>query len=113
MRIVWTATVGLLLALPAFADTRDEVVQGILRCATITDDRNWLDCTYGAQQPMRTKRGLPRPRQSQQERGPHASAQMIAPMGGSVFPAPAEAARPSTADAPIRHARPNFMQVLT
>lgn len=41
------------------ADTRDEVLAGVQRCGVIQDDRNWLDCMYGAQQPMRARLGLP------------------------------------------------------
>jgi hypothetical protein len=33
-------------------------MQGAVRCAGITDDRAWLDCYYGAAQPMRAKLGL-------------------------------------------------------
>ncbi len=29
------------------------------RCAALTDDRQWLDCYYGAAQPMRAQLGLP------------------------------------------------------
>lgn len=46
------------LATPAFADTRDDVLAGVARCGVIRDDRVWLDCVYGAQQPMRAKLGL-------------------------------------------------------
>lgn len=43
----------------ALADTRDEVWAAMQRCQAIQDDRTWLDCTYGAKQPMRAKLGLP------------------------------------------------------
>jgi hypothetical protein len=43
----------------ALADTRDEVLSGIQRCGAIHDDRVWLDCLYGAEQPMRGHLGLP------------------------------------------------------
>jgi hypothetical protein len=42
----------------AFADTREDVVEGLTRCAALTDDRQWLDCYYGAAQPMRAWLGL-------------------------------------------------------
>jgi hypothetical protein len=35
------------------------------RCAALTDDRQWLDCYYGAAQPMRAWLGLPPAPQSQ------------------------------------------------
>ena len=43
----------------ALADTRDEVWAAMQRCQTLQDDRTWLECTYGAKQPMRAKLGLP------------------------------------------------------
>jgi hypothetical protein len=42
----------------AWADAREDVVTGIARCAHLTDDRQWLDCYYGAAQPMRAWLGL-------------------------------------------------------
>jgi hypothetical protein len=47
-----------LTAPQAKADTRDDVITGIERCGVIHDDRVWLDCVYGADQPMRAKLGL-------------------------------------------------------
>jgi len=43
----------------AHAGTRDDVLAGIDRCASLTDDRAWLNCLYGAAQPMRSQLGLP------------------------------------------------------
>jgi hypothetical protein len=37
---------------------RDEVMSSAARCAGIADDRTWLDCYYGAAQPMRGSLGL-------------------------------------------------------
>jgi hypothetical protein len=54
------------LALPAMAAPRDDVLYGISRCGGIADDRTWLDCVYGAAQPMRAKLGLPPAPASQQ-----------------------------------------------
>lgn len=42
----------------AFADPREDVVAGLTRCAALADDRQWLDCYYGAAQPMRSQLGL-------------------------------------------------------
>jgi hypothetical protein len=42
----------------AFADAREDVVRGLTRCAALADDRQWLDCYYGAAQPMRAQLGL-------------------------------------------------------
>jgi len=44
---------------PARAGTRDDVLAGIDRCASLADDRAWLNCLYGAAQPMRRQLGLP------------------------------------------------------
>jgi len=42
----------------AQADSRQDVVNQLARCAVLTDDRQWLDCYYGAAQPMRAQLGL-------------------------------------------------------
>jgi hypothetical protein len=47
------------LAAPAWADpTRDDVLTNLQRCAGFTDNRSWLNCYYGAAQPMRAQLGL-------------------------------------------------------
>jgi hypothetical protein len=43
----------------AQADTRGDVLSGIARCGAIADDHTWLNCIYGAAQPMRGQLGLP------------------------------------------------------
>jgi hypothetical protein len=43
----------------AQAAARDEMLSGISRCAGIADNRTFLDCVYGAAQPMRAELGLP------------------------------------------------------
>src|SRR5215475_12754024 len=43
---------------PLLAAPRDEVKAGVTRCDGISDDRAWLDCFYGAAQPMRSHLGL-------------------------------------------------------
>jgi len=52
---------GMLVALDsaAQADTRGDVLSGIARCGAIADDHTWLNCIYGAAQPMRGQLGLP------------------------------------------------------
>jgi hypothetical protein len=45
-------------ATQALADARSDVLAGIQRCGVIRDDRVWLDCVYGANQPMRAQLGL-------------------------------------------------------
>jgi len=46
-------------ASPAMADPRQDTLAGISRCAGLPDDRTFLDCIYGAAQPLRTELGLP------------------------------------------------------
>jgi len=61
MRLWWFLP-GLLLGLvpaPALAAPRDDATAGAYRCATIGDLRPWLDCFYGAAQPVRARLGLP------------------------------------------------------
>jgi hypothetical protein len=50
---------AVLLAGPALADPRSETLAGVARCAGVSGDRDFLDCVYGAAQPMRTRLGLP------------------------------------------------------
>lgn len=47
------------LAGAAQAGTREDVLSGIARCGAIADDHTWLNCLYGAAQPMRRQLGLP------------------------------------------------------
>lgn len=58
----WYALPGFLLILfassPLAADARDQVISNATRCAVIGDDRQWLDCYYGAAQPARAELGL-------------------------------------------------------
>jgi hypothetical protein len=42
----------------ALADGRQDVVNQLARCAVLNDDRQWLDCYYGAAQPLRAQLGL-------------------------------------------------------
>ena len=48
-----------LCAVPAQARGRDDVMAGAYRCGVISSDRLWLDCFYGASQPVRAQLGLP------------------------------------------------------
>jgi hypothetical protein len=53
--------VALLLTMPSLAaqaGPREDSRAGIARCDALTDDRSWLDCVYGAVQPMRARLGL-------------------------------------------------------
>src|SRR5438067_7715599 len=63
MRHVWWLVVSAIAALvwtaPAQARARDDALSGAFRCAGIADSRQWLDCYYGAAQPVRAALGLP------------------------------------------------------
>ena len=90
----------------ASADTRDDVLSAISRCNVIHDNKVWLDCVYGAQQPMRSLLGLP-PAPEYQQRlvpSPGAAPAMIAPP-----PAPVSAAPARTAAQPLRRGRAGFL----
>ena len=101
------ASLGLLLlsilaAGPALAGPREDSLAGISRCAALPDDRTFLDCVYGAMQPMRAELGLPPALPAQQRLVPPAyyssrsvpppSAQAVAPP-----PAPVPPAQPQSA----------------
>jgi hypothetical protein len=59
---------------PALADSRQDVLSAVQRCNAFADARTWLDCYYGAAQPMRGQLGLPPAPMSQQQLVPAASA---------------------------------------
>lgn len=83
---------------PALADTRDDVLSGIARCNVIHDNRVWLDCVYGAQQPMRALLGLPAAPEYQQR---------LVPPPGSVPQAPVSAPPVMASATPQTSARPS------
>jgi plasmid stabilization system protein ParE len=60
MRYVWWLLVFAVAAMvaPAQARPRDDALAGAFRCAAIADSRIWLDCYYGAAQPVRAALGL-------------------------------------------------------
>ncbi len=56
----WLLLSGLAVAAipPAQARPRDDVMAGAYRCGAIGPSRQWLDCYYGAAQPIRAALGL-------------------------------------------------------
>ncbi|HEY4078690.1 MAG TPA: hypothetical protein VGM26_17315 [Rhizomicrobium sp.] len=56
----WLLALGIALAAvaPAQARSRDDVMAGAYRCGAIGDDTTWLDCFYGAAQPVRAALGM-------------------------------------------------------
>ncbi|MBA2589115.1 MAG: hypothetical protein H0U98_10905 [Alphaproteobacteria bacterium] len=54
-----------LWVLPVLAAPNDETMSGAFRCAAISDNKTWLECYYGAAQPVRAALGLPPAPQAQ------------------------------------------------
>jgi hypothetical protein len=58
-RFFWLFVPVLLgLVAPAEARPRDDALTGAIRCGVVADSRQWLDCYYGAAQPVRAALGL-------------------------------------------------------
>ena len=51
-------SLSLISTAPALAGPREDSLAGVSRCAALPDDRTFLDCVYGAMQPMRAQLGL-------------------------------------------------------
>jgi hypothetical protein len=97
------AGISIAATAPLKADTRDDVLAGVARCGVIQDDRVWLECVYGAQQPMRARLALPPAPEFQQRLVPPASA------GGNP-PAIRAVARPPAK--PVARRKPGFFESL-
>jgi hypothetical protein len=107
--------VMVLVTSKARADTRDDVLSAISRCNVIHDNKVWLDCVYGAQQPMRALLGLPPAPEYQQRLVPPAG---VVPAPAMIAPPPSpNSARPVSAapvqapsrPATVRHGRAGFL----
>jgi hypothetical protein len=111
-RRIFFATVILALSPQlALADTRDDVMAGMQRCRSIPDDRIWLECAYGAQQPMRAKLGLQPAPDYQQRLVPPATSAVTAPAPAIAAP-PAVNTAPRPAAAPVPRPKGSFLQIL-
>jgi hypothetical protein len=99
---------GALLVQPAFGDTRDDVYAAMQRCRILQDDRAWLDCAYGAQQPMRARLGLSPAPEFQQRLVPPAASSSAAAVAPQRM-LPSAQSRPSVQP----HHRASLMQILT
>lgn len=71
----------------AHADTRSDVIAGIERCGVMNDNKVWLDCVYGAIQPMRAQLGL--------QPAPEFQQRLVPPVQMATAPAPTGTARPA------------------
>ena len=98
-----------LLAPAALADTRDDVLVSIGRCGAIQDDRTWLNCVYGAQQPMRARLNLPPAPEFQQRLVPPAA---NVPMATPRYDLPPSAPAPRTATRALAPKRPGFLSTM-
>jgi hypothetical protein len=101
MKKVCLAAVAALLPSVAMAGPRDDVVQGIVRCGAIADDRQWLDCIYGAAQPMRAQLGLSAAPAAQQRLVPPQGYGTLPGYGGTPAPVSAAPLPPRAAYAPM------------
>lgn len=84
---------------PALAGPREDSLAGISRCASLPDDRTFLDCVYGAMQPVRGELGLPPALPAQQRLVPPVdpSLSRAAPPPRAYAVAPAAPAQPAPA----------------
>lgn len=89
------AGLAFLLAAPvaAAADPRSDALAGAARCQSIADDRIFLNCIYGAMQPLRGELGL--------APAPPAQTGLVPPATLPMVPAPAPMAR--AAAPPVRN----------
>src|SRR5581483_4853860 len=94
-------------ALPALADARDDVLENVARCGRVTDPHAWLNCYYGAAQPMRDQLGLPAAPASQLQAVPARNAYV--PALAPVAPA-AQPGVPPAPPLPPKPKRGSFMQ---
>jgi hypothetical protein len=93
MKICQAAAIFLALsALPAWADSRDLAIDRMSRCYGLADTRQYLECAYGALQPLRAELGLPPAPQAESF-----AATFARPAPASVAPVPAPLIRPQAA----------------
>ena len=115
---------AVLVPLAAQAGPRDDSRAGIARCDQIADDRQWLDCVYGAVQPMRARLSLSPAPDFQQRlvpggagpaarplpQRPVAAAPASQPAPATVEPAPAAPEVTPASDDALQRARARYRQ---
>jgi hypothetical protein len=91
---------SVIFAGPALAGPREDSLAGVSRCAALPDDRTFLDCVYGAMQPMRAALGLAPALAAQQRLVPPAdpSLSRSTPPPRAQATAPIAPAQPATAE---------------
>ena len=99
-KTILMAALGCVAASQAQADPRSDVLAGIQRCGVIHDDRVWLDCVYGANQPMRAQLGLSPAPEFQQR---------LVPPAGTIAPQQMSSNAPPTQAVPRTNAKPGFL----
>ena len=99
-------------AQPVLAGPREDVRAAMDRCGVIQDDKVWLDCTYGAQQIMRARLGLPPAPEYQQRLVPPASAFYGPPPSYARPPMSQPGMAMESQPAPTAPRRGSFFQVL-
>jgi hypothetical protein len=102
----------LLGAAGARAGTRDDVLSGVERCGVIHDDRTWLDCLYGAEQPMRAHLGLPPAPEFQQRLVPAGPMMPVSSMPAPMPSSLPAAAAPRVATQPPPRKKAGFWTTL-
>jgi hypothetical protein len=84
--------------MPALAGPREDSLAGVSRCASLPDDRTFLDCVYGAMQPVRAELGLPPALAAQQRLVPPVDPSLARPLP----PPPAQGAMAPAQPPPAR-----------
>mgnify|MGYP001239151259 CR=1 FL=1 len=98
-RTILVTVLGCTAASQAWADARGDVLAGIQRCGVINDDRVWLDCVYGANQPMRAQLGLTPAPEFQQR---------LVPAAGTALPQQLALNPSQTQSVPRSNEKPGF-----
>ena len=75
---------------PAWAGPREDTAAAMARCAAYSDNRDYLQCLYGAVQPLRASLGLPAALPAQQRLAQQAQPVFTPPLPAAPATAPAK-----------------------